>query len=455
MMKPEQTNVLTMRPNGFALLVTVVVLVVLASLTAGLATRLTMAKKRQQYMIDYQQARYGMDSGIKYILSEIPRTNFQIKPRKDMPDFSDLFWMNQRDYTQMITAWAATATDEQIDSVMKEDAEIEQSELMDTQNLLDALASLLANTGDGEPNQLDIPEDSQAYIIEIDPNDIQVPGPYGPPWPYVIDPIEMDIGPCAVTITIEDENAKMPLSWLIATYPEDDKRVEYALEAFGEWMQMQPEEIEALQAQCKDIYGKKPFQINAGPILIRKTTTTTARQSAAARRRNVRTRTVTRTTTQKRPAVAHTTDFAKLFHSSLLDREKLVAPLPDTGQRVETALKYLGLWGSQRVNINTAPRHVLQAAFMLALTWDEAVQMADEVIRRRQEQPFRNINALKEIGLLDTEAFNNLKNYVTTTSTFFKVSVTSRAGNACANAVLTIVKEGRQTETLMILYDEL
>jgi hypothetical protein len=81
--------------------------------------------------------------------------------------------------------------------------------------------------------------------------------------------------------------------------------------------------------------------------------------------------------------------------------------------------------------------------------------MADQVVKQRQLKPFTSINNLKEIGLLDTESFNNLKNYVATTSTFFKVTVTSTTGNARANAVLTMVKEGRQSETLMVLYDEL
>ena len=266
----------------------------------------------------------------------------------------------------------------------------------------------------------------------------------------------MTIGPCSVTITIEDENAKMPLSWLITPYKEDDKRAQYVLETFCEWMQMQPDEIKVLQAQCEEIYKKKPFKINAGSILVRNTTTTSSRKSAASKLRTSRTASRTNpTATQRRPAAAHTTDFAKLFHSSLLDRETLALPIPDTGQRVETALKYLGLWGSRQVNINTAPRHVLQAAFMLAMTWDEAVEMADQVIQQRQLEPFKNVNVLKEIGLMDAETFNNLKNYITITSTFFKITVTSRTGNARAKAVLTIVKERGQTKTLMVLYDEL
>ncbi len=461
----ETDNLLNRRSQGFALLVTLLVLVVLAFLVAGLGTRLTMAKRRQQYMIEYQRARYGLDSGIKYILSEMPHLSFSTQSREDVPDFSDLFWMNRAEYDQSISAWAATATDEQLDSVLKEDATISQTKSVDTAGLLDQLAALFGGGDDAvpataDPNDFVIPEGQDVYVVEIDPNDIQVPGPYGPPWPYIVDPIEMDIGPCRVTITIEDENAKMPLSWLITTYPEDDPRGQYVLETFGEWMQMLPEEIKALKEQCDLIYQEKPFRLNAGPILVKKNTAA-ARNSAASRFRASRRRTrpqsaaAKQTATEKRPAIAHTTDFAKLFHSSLLNRETLAEPIPDTGQRVESPLKYLGLWGSQRVNINTAPRHVLQAAFMQALTWDEAVTMADEVIAGRREKPFPKIDALKEIGLLDEQTFNKLKAYVTTRSTFFKITVTSTTGNARSDAVLTVVREGRQAENLMVLYDQL
>jgi type II secretory pathway pseudopilin PulG len=461
MRKPNQKNLFAQRPHGFALLVTMIVLVVLASLLAGLATRLTMAKRRQNYMIEYQRARYGLDSGIKYILTEVPTVNLTIRARENKPDFSDLFYLNQQQYAEMIAAWAATATDEQIEALLKEDASVRQSEPLSPAALLSQLTSLFGGGGDaGELPPIAVPEGEQAYVFEIDPNDIQVPGPYGAAWPYVLEPIEMDIGPCHVTITIEDENAKLPLSWLITTYQEDDKRAQYAIEEFGEWMRMTPDQIKELRSQCEQIYKMKPYRMNAGPILVPAATTTAARRSAASQFRTSQTAPArqtpapAQTATQQRPAIAHTTDFAKLFHSSLLNREKLAYPVPDTGERVETSLKYLGLWGSQRVNINTAPRHVLHAAFMMALTWDDAVNLADEVIRQRQLKPIGNVNTLKEMGSLDTETFNRLNNYITSTSRFLKITVSSTTGNARANAILTVVNENKQSETLMVLYDE-
>ena len=438
------------KPAGFALLVTVIVLVVLASLTAGLATQLTMAKRRQQYMIEYQRARYGLDSGIKYIISEMPLSSFLYKPRQDKPDFSDLFWMDQEDYNLFVAGWAETATDEQIESVLKADAAMVQ-EPLDTASLLGKLSSLFGGS-DSEPNVPEIDEDEQMYVVEIDPNDIEVPGPYGFPWPYAAEPIEMEIGSCEVTITIEDENAKMPLSWLVTKYEKTDKRSQYALKRFGEWMLMGSDEIEDLQTQCEEIREKKEFKLNAGPIITKKTTKTSTRRTANRRRRTRKKTTATKkTTTKKRPAIAHTTDFAKLFHSSMLNSETLAVPVIETEDRVENALKYLGIWGSQHVNINTAPRHVLEAA--LTFSADDPEGLAEMIIEQRREKAFVKIDEIKELGGLDTESFNKLKKYITTVSTFFKVTVTSRASNVRSRAVLTIVKEGRKAETLMVLYE--
>ncbi|MHC4374302.1 MAG: type II secretion system protein GspK [Planctomycetota bacterium] len=194
--------------------------------------------------------------------------------------------------------------------------------------------------------------------------------------------------------------------------------------------------------------------------MLKSTTTraarTPARTSRSRRRTSRRTasRTVRSTTTQKRPAVAHTTDFAKLFHSSLLDQELLARPLPDTGERIESPLKYLSLWGSQRVNINTAPRHVLEAAFSLAMDSFDLPEFVQEVITQRKEKPFQKIDELKELGGLDADTMKNLNNYLTTTSTFFQVRITSRSGGASSSAVATVVKEGRNTQQLVILYEQ-
>jgi type II secretory pathway component PulK len=137
-----------------------------------------------------------------------------------------------------------------------------------------------------------------------------------------------------------------------------------------------------------------------------------------------------------------------------LDQELLARPLPDTGERIESPLKYLSLWGSQRVNINTAPRHVLEATFSLAMDSFDLPEFVQELITQRKEKSFQKIDELKELGGLDADTMKNLENYLTTTSTFFQVRITSRSGGASSSAVATVVKEGRNTQQLVILYEQ-
>ena len=454
--------------QGFVLLVTMIVLVVLASLTTGLALQMTMAKRRQQYMIEYQRARYGLDSAMKYILNVLPAKNFTLGAREEQPDFSDVFLMNRAEFSEFIATWAETATDEQIEAVLKEGASLTEQAPLSSEDMLSGLLSLF---GDGSDDANDMAVDSydadeQFYVVELDPNDVVVPGPYGPAWPYVIEPIDLEIGPCKITITIEDENAKMPLSWLVTNSKQANKQAENALKTFCEWMSWDQEQLRELEAAITEamdeIHKKKSFKLNPSPILLKTTTTRTVktptRTTSVSRRTTSRTipsRTVKSTTTKARPAVAHTTDFAKLFHSSLLDREFLARPLPDTDERIESPLKYLSLWGAQRVNVNTAPRHVLEAAFSLAMDSPfDLPEFTQAVIEKRKEKPFRKIDELKELGGLDADTMKQLNNYLTMTSTFFQIRITSRSGNARSSAVATVVKEGRKTERLAILYEQ-
>ncbi|MCI0499196.1 MAG: type II secretion system protein GspK [Planctomycetales bacterium] len=470
------------RPAGFALMVALIVLVVLSSLMTGLALHLTMAKRRQQYMIEYQRARYGADSAMKYILTELPQRNFAVQNRVGKPDFSDLYWMNDAEYSQFIANWAMTATVEDVESVLKDGVSLGVSDEMNAENLFSNLMSLFGAGGtsdlpenpapDANSVETDSGDPNEAfYGGELDPNDIEIPGPYGPSWPYVMEPIELEIGTCRVTIVVEDENAKMPLSWLVTNSSAANKQAENALLTFCEWMARDMQGLgelqETIQTAMDEVYKRKAFKLNPSPIILRPAAAQPQpakpagppQTTAAGRRKAARILTqqggsqpAPQTAPRERRPVAHTTDFAKLFHSSLLNQEVLARPLPDMGQRQESPLKYLSLWGAQRVNINTAPRHVLEATFTLAIDPLVASELAHAVIEQRKEKPFRSAAELKELGRLDAGTMNTLQNYITTASTFFQVRVTSRSGNARAVAVATVVKEGKQMERLAILY---
>lgn len=464
----QTTRYAVRRPSGVALVIAVLILVALSSLLATLSMRVTMAKRRQAYMIEYQRARYALDSAMKYALSVMPTKTFVLSKRSEVPDFSDLFWMSGEQYSAYLAAWTAEATDEQIEKVLKEGKSLTDMPELSSTEMLSRLARIFgamtddpnapemdAVSAEGDPN---VPQ----TVVEIDPNDIEVPGPYGPAWPYVIKPIELEIGTAKVTITVEDENAKMPLAWAITNRQAVNKQAEAVLATFCDWMGMDKAEQEALAVQLGEIYTKKMFEINPSPILLPRTQA--ARPTAPVTRSPGRTATSRPTTAQQqaqaraqaaqpaapeRPAVAHATDFAKLFHSALLDREPLARPAEHTALPDESPLKYLALWGSQRINVNTAPRQVLEAALTFG---GDPVELVEKIIQKRKEAPFKSIEELKETFYSDSMTIDRAKDYLTTTSNFFLIRVVSHSGNARVSATATVIKEGRTVERLAILY---
>lgn len=414
--------------RGFALLLTVVILVVLVTVCYTLSARLGSLKQRQQYMVNYQQSRYACDSAMKYILLNAAKVQLKLADRQDEPDFSDLFTMSEDEYNEMITEWAL---------IKAEKAAMEADSL----------------EGDAE-GVADSSSNSEMYgdDIYIDPNSIVVPGPYGPDWPLVQEPLEFEIGESKVTITIEDENAKMPLTWAITTSASVNRQARAALETFCEWMQMDIFEIEELQKQADDIGKYKQFTISPKPInYTEKTqvkTTPRTSSSRSTRSRSTRPTTSTRIVRKTRPAIAHATDFAKLLHSSLLDTDKLAWAIPDTGDRYESPLKYMALWGSQRVNINTAPRHVLEAAFTFG---GDAMEIAQEIIEMRKEEPFKDMEDLKKRLYGYSDSITKTAPYICMRSKFLSVKVTARTGGATVSSVATVIKEGRAAQRIAVL----
>jgi hypothetical protein len=144
-----------------------------------------------------------------------------------------------------------------------------------------------------------------------------------------------------------------------------------------------------------------------------------------------------------------TTHFAKLFHSSLIDTEALARPIitgPD--KRNESALKYMGLWGTMKVNINTAPRHVLEAAFTFG---GDADKIAEEIIQRRRIKPFADIEELRRELFRYSVSIEKCEKYITTVSSIFTIKVTATSGAAEASAIIGITKNGKKIQKIAVI----
>lgn len=459
----QKQNFITCR-RGIALAITLIVLVVLSVVTATLAVRVGQVRQRQQYMMDYQKARYGLDSAMKYAMTVLPEKKFQLVDRNDAPDFSDLFWLDREQYLSYIDAWAAGSEPEKIKKYLK-NLDVPESEILEKKASQSLFGQLLSKYIDQDEPEIDLNDPNvgiDEFMEYFDPNQIIVPGPYGPAWPNVIEPVTLEIGECQVTIAIEDESAKMPLSWLVTNNLSANKQAKTALQTFADWMEVSEDTTSELVEQLEILSEEKVFQLSYSTVLlpVEKTTpakpavSPTSRTRVSSRRRALPQRAAQSqpsTQSKVRAEVAHAADFAKLFHSSLLNIEPLAVPQKDKAFEKESALKYMALWGSQRININTAPRQVLQAAFTFGGSPHE---IADEVILARKKKPIKSIAQLKSALPSYSSSIDRAAPYIDTESKFFSVRVTSRCGKAKASSVAAVIKEGKQMERLVMLYGQ-
>ncbi|HPY76271.1 MAG TPA: type II secretion system protein GspK [Anaerohalosphaeraceae bacterium] len=458
-MNTDRKNLMTQSASsrrGLVLVVVMMILVVLTALSTALSLRLTQVRRRQNYMIDYQRARYACDSALKYMINLLPDQRYTVVPREGMPDFSDLFWMEQADYESYIRSWLEVAPEEQVQKLIAQSG-LDTEPVLPERTLAESLALLVKKMID--PNA-GLEELAPLPLRQTDPSKIKVPGPYGAPWPYVAEPIDLEMGQAHVSISVEDENAKMPLGWAVS----DNKAAQAALTTFCEWMSMDKDQIEDLQQECRKIREEKTFVIDPQPILIKSRAASTAQRTAQAQARSTASRfrtsrqppgqSAARTTPQTaqdqlRPAIAHAADFSKLFHSSLLDVEDLARPRRNTGPRNESPLRYLALWGSQEININTAPRQVLEAAFTFA---GEPDKIAEAIIQKRAAKPFQTTQELENLIPEERSRIQAAAPYLTVQSSFFQIRIDSRCGNARCLAAATVFKDQKKVETLAVLY---
>ncbi|HDZ69107.1 MAG TPA: hypothetical protein ENH43_01655 [Phycisphaerales bacterium] len=403
---------------GIVLLVTLVLLVVLSTLGYTLSSRVSAQRYRQQYIIDYSKARYGCESAIKYALATLEDINPQLISRPNEPDFSDLFILSEAEYKELWRQWATPATSR-------------------GENPFSTAGSL---------NDVNDVNYASGVADFNDPNSLTVRGPYGPPWPFVTEPVEFEIGSTTVRIEIEDENAKYPVGWALLDNKKVRREAQAGFETFCEWMDVGDEQIDALKRQLEQISKIKPFKFDFKPIKKRTPIKVGTRSRRGRRSRTTRFKTTTISVSEQ--VTKQTVDFAKLFHSSLIDTEVLARPTIISESRKESALKYMGMWASRKVNINTAPRHVLEAAFIFG---GDAEKIAEEIIQRRRMKPFADIEDLKKSLFRYSDSIGKCEKYITTVSRFFTIKVTAISGVAKASAIIAITKDDKKMERIAII----
>jgi hypothetical protein len=446
--------------GGMALLITLVVLVVLTTLVYTTTSRMALIKHRQQYLVNYQTARYACDTGMKLAFKKLAEMDIEYIEREHQPDFSHLFTLNQEELNEYLGEWAIYESERRADEWEEEEPgyeeetdgkqklkKWEQPNLNSSDNYFDDDFDFGYGDNSSDPNSKGYGGGEQNDLLTIDPNKLVVPGPYGAPWPEVMEPIEFELGNATITIRIEDEEAKLPLVWGLNVDAKYKRPSGDAIEGYCEWMQMNSDEIGDLQGQLEMVADTKTFLPNMKAIVTIVKQKVPVKASAARGRGRPRpsTKTVSRKTT--RPANMHSVDFSRLLHSSVVDLEALALPIPETGDRYESSLKYLGIWGSQKVNINSAPAHVLESAFKYG---GDEVDIAREIIDIRKKAPIKDIGELEDTLNFYGESIRKCLPFITTNSSFFTITVTAYSGSAKASLIGLATKKGNKVETIAI-----
>lgn len=424
------------RTRGLVLLITLVILVVLSTLGYTLTVRVAARRHRDRYIIDQAQVQYACTSAIKLALGALGELEVQPISRPNEPDFSDVFAMSEPVYQEFL---AQAAIDQAARDERLTDADAARKPAPFEDN----------NEGNGLRDETEDPQ-WQAPVT--------IPGPYGPRWPLVTEPLEFEIGSAKVTVEIEDENAKYPLGWALIQDEDTRPLADVGFASFCEWMGYRPKEIDSLKTGLAEINKIRPFKMAFTTTPKAATTAAADLRSRVSRSRTTRgsvQRGVARRTraapVAEQEARQHTV-FSQLFHSSLVDADLLARPSVASESRKESAMRYLSRWATRTVNINTAPRHVLEAALTFGSVAD-APKIAEIIIRERQESPFSDIETLKQSAYLYADAIEKCKDFITTTSTVFTVRVTAVSGVAKAVAVAAVSKDGQEVKRIGVISD--
>ncbi len=417
------------RQRGIVLLLTIVVLVILTTLAYTVTVRVNRQRHRADYVINYAKAQYACDSALKAVAVGLEQLSVELISRPNEPDFSDLFAYSEEEYEAYLDTWK---------HIIAQQSDTLTEGVTEDANASDANEGALFGQGD----------DLGLFTIQ---------GPYGPQWPYVKEPLEFEVGTAQVRVVIEDENAKYPVIWKFMADKNAAREVDAGFRTFCEWMGMDHDMMASLETQLKDLAEVRPYQAEFKPIarvVKAKPTTTSRATGSGASARALRTK-AARGRVQKRETITPDAqasqlkvDLTRLFNTSLIDQAPLLKPILLSDTRQENALKYIGLHASPQVNINTAPRHVLEAAFTFG---GEARDLADFVILARQKAPIQDLEEFKKNHLRYAEAMEKCEPYICTTSTVFSVRVEATCGVARVTKILMLSREGQAVKRIAVV----
>ncbi|MBN2033368.1 MAG: type II secretion system minor pseudopilin GspK [Deltaproteobacteria bacterium] len=106
-------------------------------------------------------------------------------------------------------------------------------------------------------------------------------------------------------------------------------------------------------------------------------------------------------------------------------------------------LDYITIYSDGKVNINTAPKEVLQC---LSESMDAA--MADAIIEFRKDEDFMGIDDLKKVPAISGEVFAEIRDWITVKGSTFSIDFSVNANGAAAEIRTYVLREGGKTRPI-------
>jgi len=262
------------------------------------------------------------------------------------------------------------------------------------------------------------------------------------PLAFLLDRQTVEIGPATVEIEIQDENSKLPVLWALKSpYKSGKDKDKKLIQNLAELLDIPVSTMDFAESKAMEIAGK--LDIPDAEITVRsiyrtrnrrrdkktgKVVTAKKRPSSQkiwrASRKPFRQKELSELREQRRETMAL---FGKQWNKTLeqdRDGELLTEPLID---RAGSFSDYLGVWGHDKININTAPAEVLEAAFK---TMGMTSEMAQAIVDYRQRKLFANTSELQKATKINTNMYRALRIIVTTRSDTFTIKIKAKYGRA-------------------------
>ncbi len=265
---------------------------------------------------------------------------------------------------------------------------------------------------------------------------------------FVVHTEALSIGEAEVEIEVQDENAKWPVLWLLRS----PYRSRSAQREFSDF-------AESMGIKSTDAYRAYTYIMKIGhqldrnlPQAERQVVVDDRRVSGNSRYQNVRRfRSFQRQMLDEKQRRETMGEFAQRWQRTLVDTEELAPlrePLPDRGYAFNDLV---GIWGNNLVNINTASAEVLFTAFKpVGLT----KAGAESIVEYRQTTPFRQPTDLAQVGGLQKEVVERMRDLCVVRSDSFSVHVTARLGRTTYHLIGSVYDFKGRVKFLSLVTDD-